>query len=65
MRLVFAMIGAFFEWLFQLKRKKRKNYKEVLWGHKHDVHWADYRTESIYWGMVVCVAIIFLLSLFC
>jgi len=65
MRLIFALIGGFFLWVFQF-RKKRKTFKEIVWGHKYDIDIPNHKDELMYLGIVIVIILGSMISpLFC
>lgn len=67
MNFFFAILGAFVKWLFQpwKEKKERKTYKEILWGHKHDIDYGDYVFGPVLLGFAVCMAIVLLFTTNC
>ena len=61
MHLVLAIIGGFFRWLFQFK-KKRKTFNEIVWGQKHDVDLFDYKDEYVYLGFIICIIVLVIIN---
>ena len=61
MQLIFALIGGFFQWLFQF-RKKRRTFNEIVWGHKYDVDLFNYKIESVYFGFIICVIVLIIVA---
>jgi len=78
MNFFFAIIGPFVKWLFQPRKEKKgiKTYKEILWGHKHDVliriiiidlfFWASLFALQLffYWLLIARIDVLFTLLLY-